>query len=54
MKPLFSAIVYVALGLLLMYGILLSTRGSFTVLIATVCFYALLLGTLGCLPKKSH
>jgi len=54
MKALSAAGTYILLGLLLSWGILLTTRGSYALLIGGVVFYAILLGTLGCLPKKSH
>jgi hypothetical protein len=55
MKFLFSVIVYLLMAIVLGAGILLSVRGQHWLLIAAVIGYLMMLGLIGCLPKKiSH
>jgi hypothetical protein len=54
MKFLWAIITYLAIGLLLSWGILLATKGEPWLLIVGFLAYAVAFVKLGCLPKKSH
>jgi len=52
---LFSAVlVYLVIGLILGWGILLAVKGSLWLLIASLAVYVIAFGKIGCLPGKSH
>lgn len=53
MKFFLSMVVFALMALVLGLGILLTLKGNPWVLIAGVAGYAILLGTLGCLPPKT-
>ena len=54
MKFLWAVIAYLAIGLLLSWGILLAVKGEPWLLIVGGLTYAVAFAKLGCLPKKSH
>ncbi len=54
MKPFFALVAYLAMGLLLGWGILLLFKGEPWLLLAGLLTYLLAFGRLGCLPRKSH
>jgi hypothetical protein len=54
MKFLLAIIAYLAIGLLLAWGILLAVKGEPWLLMAGFLTYAVAFAKLGCLPKKSH
>ena len=52
---LFSAVlVYLVIGLILGWGILLAVKGSLWLLIAGLVVYVVAFAKFGCLPGKSH
>lgn len=52
---LFSAVlVYLLIGLLLGWGIMLAMKGSLWLLIAGLVVYVVAFAKFGCLPGKSH
>ena len=52
---LFSAIlVYLIIGLILGWGMLLAVKGSWWFLVAGVLAYVIAFGKIGCLPKSHH
>jgi hypothetical protein len=53
-KFLLAVFVYLALGVLLGWGILMMMAGSYWLLASTVVVYLFLFAVYGCLPKKSH
>ena len=54
MKLLMAIVLYSAAAGILAYGMLQTVHGKPGLLIFGVLLYALLLGGIGCLPKKSH
>lgn len=54
MKLLFAMSVYLVMGVVLGWGILLAVKGSWTFLVAGVLAYLILLTKVGCLPKSHH
>jgi len=54
MKLLFAILAYLILGAVLGWGILLAVKGSWTLLIAAVLTYVVLLAKIGCLPNSQH
>ena len=54
MKFLWAIIVYLVIGLLLSWGILLTIKGEPWLLIVGFLTYSVAFAKLGCLPKKSH
>ena len=54
MKLIWVVVVYLLFALLLGWGILLTVHGKPWLLIVGTLIYTILLGKLGCLPKKSH
>jgi hypothetical protein len=54
MKFLLAIVAYLAIGLGLVWGILLAVKGQLWLLIVGSLIYALAFARLGCLPKKSH
>jgi len=54
MNFLAAIFVYLAMAVVLGWGILLTVKGNPWLLIASVISYLVLLGTLGCLPQKSN
>ncbi|MGO8929419.1 MAG: hypothetical protein ACLQU3_21340 [Limisphaerales bacterium] len=53
MKFLAAIIAYVAIGLILGWGVLLAVKGEPWLLIVALLTYAVAFAKLGCLPKKS-
>ena len=52
---LFSAVlVYLIIGLILGWGILLAVKGSLWLLIAGILSYIIVFAKFGCLPKSHH
>jgi hypothetical protein len=49
-----SIVAYIAIGLVLGWGILSAIHGNFWVLAAGFIIYVLIFARIGCLPKKSH
>ncbi len=54
MKLLFAILAYLIMGVILGWGVLLTVKGSWTLLIAGVLAYLILLAKIGCLPKSEH
>ena len=54
MKLLFAILAYLIMGVILGWGVLLTGMGSWTLLIAGVLAYLILLAKIGCLPKSEH
>jgi hypothetical protein len=54
MKLLLAVMFFLMMAFVLGWGILLAVRGQPSLLIAAAAGYALTLGLVGCLPKKSH
>ena len=54
MKFLWAIIAYLAIALLLSWGILLAVKGEPWLLIVGFLTYAVAFAKLGCLPKTSH
>jgi hypothetical protein len=54
MKLVLSVIVYLLMGAVLGWGILLMVRGNPWLLLVGLLAYALAFAKLGCLPKQSH
>ncbi len=54
MNFLMSVVVYLAIAVVLGLGILQTTRGNPWLLIGGALIYLVMLGLIGCLPKKSH
>jgi len=54
MKFLLAIIAYLAIALMLGWGILLAIKGEPWLLIVGFLIYAVAFAKLGCLPKKSH
>jgi len=54
MKFLAAMSAYLAMGLVLGAGILLTVKGNPWLLIVGILGYLVTLGTIGCLPQKSH
>ena len=54
MRFLMAFIVYAVAGVFLTYGIIQTMHGKPWLLIFGFVFYVVLLGAIGCLPKKSH
>ena len=54
MKFLLAIIAYLAIALMLGWGILLAIKGEPWLLIVGFLPYAVTFAKLGCLPKKSH
>ena len=54
MKFLLSIAVYLVIGLVLGFGILLAVKGQPMLLIVSFLAYVLAFAKLGCLPKQSH
>jgi len=54
MKFLLAIIAYLAIALMLGWGILLAIKGEPWLLIVGFLTYAVTFAKLGCLPKKSH
>ena len=54
MKFLLAIIAYLAIALMLGWGILLAIKGEPWLLIVGFLAYALAFAKLGCLPSKSH
>ncbi len=52
MKFLLAILAYLAIGAVLVYGILLTVRGQPWLLIVAFLLYALAFARLGCLPKS--
>jgi len=53
MNFLASMFVYLVMGVVLGWGILLAVKGNPWLLIASFVTYVVLLGAIGCLPQKS-
>jgi hypothetical protein len=53
-KFVLALLVYLLMGLVLGYGILLTVKGNPWLLIVGFLSYVLLFAKIGCLPKKSH
>ena len=52
---LFSAVlVYVIMGVILGWGILLAVKGNWLFLVAGVLAYLIAFSKIGCLPKSNH
>lgn len=54
MKLALAILVYLIMGLVLGWGLLLAVRGNWWLLIAGVLAYTLAFARLGCLPGKPH
>jgi len=54
MKLLSSALVYLVMGLILGWGILLAVKGSWWFLIAGILAYIIAISRIGCQAGKSH
>jgi hypothetical protein len=54
MKFLWAIVAYLAIGLILSWGILLAVKGEPLLLIVGFLTYAAAFARLGCLPKKPH
>ena len=54
MKLLFAVLVYLVIGVILGWGILLAVKGSWWLLIAGILTYLIVLSKVGCLPKSHH
>ncbi len=54
MKFVSAVLVYLLIGFVLAWGILLTVKGRPSLLIVGFLFYAFLFAKIGCLPKKSH
>ena len=54
MKFLAAMVAYLAMGVVLGWGILLTVKGNPWLLIAGFLGYVVLLGVIGCLPKQSN
>jgi hypothetical protein len=54
MKLLWAIVVYLVIGLILGWGILLAVKGSPWLLIVSFVAYVVAFAKIGCLPKKSH
>ncbi len=54
MKFLFALLIYLLMGFILAWGILLTVHGSPWLLIVSVLLYAFLFARIGCLPHKAH
>ena len=54
MKFVLAIIVYVLMALILGWGILLSLRGEYWLLLASLLAYGVAFAKLGCLPSKGH
>jgi len=54
MKLLFAILVYLIIGLILGWGLLLAAKGNWWFLIVGGLAYAIAFGKIGCLPGKSH
>lgn len=54
MKLCLAIVVYVIIGLLLGWGMLLAAKGSWWFLIAGFIAYLVLFAKFGCLPKSNH
>ncbi len=54
MKFLLAIVAYLAIGLVLGWGILLTVKGQPWLLIVGFLAYLLAFARLGCLPKNSH
>jgi hypothetical protein len=49
-----AVVVYLLIGVVLGWGILLTVKGNPWLLIVAFIAYAIAFGRIGCLPKKSH
>jgi hypothetical protein len=54
MNFLFAIVAYLAIGLVLGWGILLAVKGSPWLLVVGLLAYIIAFAKLGCLPKQSH
>jgi hypothetical protein len=54
MKLVSAILVYVVIGVILGWGILLAVKGSWWFLIAGVLAYVIAFSKIGCLPKSNH
>jgi hypothetical protein len=54
MKFLLAVLVYLVIGLVLGWGLLLAVKGDPWVLLLSFAAYVVLFAKIGCLPKKSH
>jgi hypothetical protein len=54
MKFLLAIVAYLAIGLLLAWGLLLAVTGEPWLLVVGFLSYAVAFAKLGCLPKQSH
>ena len=54
MKLVWAIVAYLAIGLVLGWGILLTVKGEPWLLIVGFLAYAVAFAKLGCLPKNSH
>ncbi len=53
-KFVLALLVYLVMGFILAWGILLTFKGNPWLLLTSFVVYALLFAKLGCLPKQSH
>jgi len=53
-KFVLALLIYLLMGFVLGYGILLTVKGNPWLFIVGFLSYALLFAKIGCLPKKSH
>jgi hypothetical protein len=54
MKFLMAVGIYLFMGVMLAWGILMATHGKPALLLAVIITYLAVLLGIGCLPKKSH
>jgi hypothetical protein len=54
MKLFWAIIAYVAIGIILGWGLILTMKGSPWLLVIGFIGYVVAFGKIGCLPKKSH
>lgn len=54
MKLFLSVLVYLIIGLILGWGMLLAAKGSWWFLIAGIVVYTIIFSKIGCLPKSHH
>jgi hypothetical protein len=53
-KLILAVTVYLIVGLILGWGLLLAAKGDWWFLVAGVLAYMIAFGKIGCLPGKSH
>ena len=54
MKLIFAIAVYLIIGLVLGWGLLMAARGNWWFLVAGALAYLIAFSRIGCLPGKSH